>query len=294
MNFVSKSANRVEKPVICIGNVVSGGAGKTPIALEIGKILKELKIDFAYLSSGFGGKIRNFTQVKNQKSSEVGDEPLLLKEISDTFICKSRIYGARKIAAKKENQLIVVDDGLQNPSLIKDLNILVIDGNYGFGNGFLIPAGPMREPASIAINRSDLIIIIGEDKHQIAKKFCIGKKVIRVNIKAVNAQNFENKSVVAFCGIGRPEKFFESLNKNKTQVIAKFSYPDHHHYLETEINKMVNLANKNGTKLITTKKDWVRLEPKYQKQIEYFDIEAKFENEEELKEILKKLINDKK
>jgi tetraacyldisaccharide 4'-kinase len=152
----------------------------------------------------------------------------------------------------------------------------------------------MREPAGVAIKRADLIIIIGEDRHNIAQKYCLGKLVIKSNIHCVNGGDFKNKAVVAFCGIGRPEKFFDELEKNQTQIIAKFSYPDHHNYLDCEVGKMINLAAQNQTKLITTKKDWVRLEKKYQKKIEHFDIEAKFENEEKLKEIIKNLIHDKK
>ncbi len=293
LNFFRKIPTKVNKPVICIGNLVAGGAGKTPVAIAIGEILKEMNIDFAYLSGGHGGEIRDFILVneKEYNSKDVGDEPLLLSEIASTFISRNRLSGAKKIAAMPAKKLIIMDDGLQNPTIIKDFSILVIDGNYGIGNGFMMPAGPLREPVQIGIKKADLVIIIGDDKVKIAKSFCIGKKVIKAKIKAVNSDKFHKKSVIAFCGIGRPEKFFDSLKQNEINIITKFSYADHHQYKEREIKKMISLAKKSKVKLITTKKDWIRLEPMYQRQIDYLDIKIEFENVSYLKEKLIKLVN---
>ena len=288
LNYFSKAPKKINKPIICIGNVVTGGAGKTPVAIEIGKILNDLKIDFAYLSRGYGGEIKGFTLVDKAKhnTKSVGDEPILLSEISQTFISQDRFIGASNIAKIAEKKLILLDDGLQNPSVIKDFSILVIDGNYGFGNGFIIPAGPLREPAEVAIKKADLVIIVGEDKFKIAKNFCKNKKVLHARIEPTNCKKFYKKSMIAFCGIGRPEKFFDSLERSKINVITKFSYPDHHQYQEGEIKKMLDLAHKNHTKLITTKKDWIRLGKVYQDQIDYLDIKIEFENTQYLKEKL--------
>ena len=293
LNFFRKIPTRINKPIICVGNLVAGGAGKTPVAIAIGEMLKELNIDFAYLSAGHGGKIKNFTSVnaKEYDSKAVGDEPLLLSEVATAFVSKNRLFGAKQIALMPEKKLIVMDDGLQNPTLIKDFSIMVIDGNYGFGNGFIIPCGPLREPVWIGIKKADLVIIVGEDKSRIAKNFCRGKKIIKAKIKTVNGKKFHKKSVIAFCGIGRPEKFFDSLKQNNTNIITKFSYADHHQYQEREIRKMINLAKKNKVRLVTTKKDWVRLEKMYQKQIDYLDIKIEFDDPSYLKDKLIKLAN---
>ena len=293
VNFFRKTPFKINKPVICIGNLVAGGAGKTPVAIALGKILEELDIDFTYLSAGYGGDIKDFTLVNKSKhnSQNVGDEPLLLAEIASTFISRNRLLGAQKIALMPEKKLIIMDDGFQNPTIIKDFSILVIDGNYGFGNGFIIPAGSLREPARIGIKRADLVVIIGEDKFKIAQNFCMGKKVVKAKIITVNADQFYKKSVIAFCGIGRPEKFFDSLEQSKINIITKFSYADHHQYEAVEIEKMMNLAKENKAKLITTKKDWVRLKPVHQNQIEYLDIKVELDDVAYFKDKLTKLTN---
>ena len=302
--------------------MVTGGAGKTPIALTIGKILQDLNIDFAYLSSGYGGKITSCTLVNQaiHSAKDVGDEPLLLAEIAPTFISKNKQIAVdkitnfefspprRKLEKNKKianKRLIIMDDGLQNPSITKSFSILVIDGNYGFGNGFLIPAGPLREPILMGVKKADLVIVVGEDRGQIVKKFChkycsskylgkylgryLGKKIIKAQIKPIGLQKFVKKPVIAFCGIGRPKKFFDSLEDNKINIIAKFSYSDHHQYQKKEITKMLDLATQNNAILITTKKDWVRLDKIHQEQIEFLDIKIEFNNETFLREQLIKL-----
>ena len=279
--------------------MIAGGAGKTPIAIAIGKILQELKIDFVYLSSGYGGKITDCTLVNQTQhnAKDVGDEPLLLTEIAPTFIAKNKQIAIDKIAnfefspsrRKLAKKLIIMDDGLQNPSIAKDFTILIIDGNYGFGNNFFIPAGPLREPIITGIKKADLIVMIGEDKQQIAKKFCTGKKIIKAQIKPLDLQKFVKKPVIAFCGIGRPEKFFDSLQTSKINVITKFSYADHHQYQKKEIEKMIDLAKQKNALLVTTKKDWVRLDKAYQEKIEFLDIKIELQNGKYLREKLIKL-----
>ena len=287
-SYYSKKSHKINKPIICIGNLVAGGAGKTPVAIALGKILKELNIDFAYLSIGYGRKVKKSILVDRKKhnSREVGDESLLLSEIATTFVAKDRFVGAKTIVEKLKKDLIIMDDGLQNNVLKKDLSILIIDGNYVFGNNFIIPAGPLREPIFIGIKKADLIVVIGEDKKQIIKDFCINKKVIKAKIKTINHKEFAKKSVVAFCGIGRPKKFFDSLVQNSIDVVDKISYSDHYQYKKRDIEQMIDLAKKKNSILITTKKDWVRLDKIYQEQINYLDIEIEFENDQYIREIL--------
>lgn len=291
LNVLRKKSHKIKKPIICIGNLVSGGAGKTPVAIAIGKVLKELNIDFAFLSSGYGGEIKDFTEVRKEihKSQDVGDEPLILSETASTFICRNRVFAAKQIELMPEKKLIVLDDGLQNPSIKKDFSILVIDGNYGFGNGFVMPAGALREPVKCGVKKADLIIIIGEDKFKISEKFS-DKKIIKAKTNFINYDKFVGKNVVVFCGIGRPEKFFDNLEKNKINILEKFSFADHHQYLNNEIEKILKIAKENNAAVITTKKDWVRLDAKYQNQISCLDIEVEFEEIDYLKDKIKSLI----
>lgn len=288
--------HKIFQPVLCVGNLTAGGTGKTPVVIAIGKILKKLNIDFVYLSGGYKGEIKNFTLVdfKKHTSLQVGDEPLLLSEVAPVFICKNRLFGAKEIAkipsGNNQKKIIIMDDGMQNLSIKKDFPILIIDGKYGFGNGFAIPAGPLRENIKIGIKKASLVIIIGSDKHNIAQKYCQNVKVINAKIKPKNAKNFLFKSAVAFCGIGHPEKFFNSLKESNIKIINKFSYPDHYHYKDSQIKKMLNLANKNNANLVTTKKDWIRLKKEFQNQIKYFDIDIEFEDKKYLEKKLKNLV----
>jgi tetraacyldisaccharide 4'-kinase len=293
LNCLRKTPTKINKPIICIGNLVAGGAGKTPVAIEIGKILQELNIGFSYLSAGYGAQIQDFTLVDKSKhnSKDVGDEPILLSDVAPTFISKDRVIAATLIAKKPEIKLIIMDDGLQNPSIIKDLSILIIDGYYGFGNDLIIPAGPLREPIKFGMKKADLVVIIGEDRHQIAETFCANKIIIRAKIVPVGCESFDKKSAIAFCGIGRPEKFFISLQESGVNIITKFSYADHHQYQEREIRKMINLAKQNNVSLITTKKDWIRFDEVYQRQIKYMDIKVEFENIDVLRDKLIELAN---
>ncbi len=291
--FLNQSLTRpvkVNKPIICIGNLTAGGAGKTPIAIELGLMLKKMGINFAYLSRGYGGNINHFTLVENQKhqACQTGDEPLLLAEISNCFIAKNKLFGAQQIAKMPDKKLIIMDDGLQNRSLIKDFTILVIDGIYGLGNNFIIPAGPLRQNIADGIKQADLIIIIGEDQFNIAK-LCQHKKIIFAKIKVTNAAQFKNKNLIAFCGLGRPQKFFDSLKEIDNNIIKTISYPDHYLYQNNDLEKMIKLANQHNAWLVTSKKDWVRFDRQYQKQIKYLDITIQFDDQQYLKTKLKNL-----
>ncbi|MFT6220339.1 MAG: tetraacyldisaccharide 4'-kinase [Rickettsiales bacterium] len=283
-NFWRKNPQKISTPIICIGNLVAGGAGKTPVALAIGEVLRESGVNFAYLSSGYGGKVKDFTLVdQDHKAIDVGDEPLLLAKIASTFVAKNRVFGAKKISEMPEKKLILMDDGLQNSALKKDLVILVIDGKYGFGNGFFLPAGALREPIKSGIKKADVVVIVGEDRFNISDEFCANKKVLKAKIKIFDSEKFNQKSVLAFCGIGRPEKFFDSLKETGAKIVEKYSYADHHQYKESEIEQMLDSAKKNDLMLVTTQKDWVRLAPKHQNKIDYLKIKMEFEDLDYLK-----------
>lgn len=274
--------------VICIGNIIAGGSGKTPVAIRIGEILKEKNINFAYLSKGYKGALRDFTKVNIEKhtSNQVGDEPLILANYADTFICYNRKKAFNILAKNYNYDVIVMDDGFQNPTIFKDKNIIVIDGEYGIGNGKLLPSGPMRETLDDVVKRATFFIIIGEDKQNLEKKLLeYNAKVIHANIIEKNKSN-NNESYIAFCGIGRPQKFFNSLKKSNYNVIKEISFSDHCKYTKNDILKLISESKQLNTKLITTKKDWVKIPDCYKKNIEVLDIYIDFCNINEFMELL--------
>ena len=157
--------------IICIGNLVAGGAGKTPVALALGEMLKKLGRNAHYLSRGYKSRNSGIMRVdlSRHNARDVGDEPLLLAELLPTGVAKDRASGAQA-AVKAGAEIIIMDDGFQNPYLHKDVSLLVIDGHYGYGNGRLIPAGPLREPFASAMQRANAVIMIGEDRHGILQQ----------------------------------------------------------------------------------------------------------------------------
>lgn len=276
--------------IICVGNIIAGGSGKTPVSLKIGEVLKSKNINFAYLSKGYKGAFKDFTKVDIYKHTaiEVGDEPLLLAETADTFICKNRKAALDMLSKNYDYDLIVMDDGFQNPTIFKNKNIVVIDGEYGIGNGELLPAGPMRESLKSAIKRATFFIIIGQDKQHIEDKLLDHNiDVVRARIVEKNQPDI-NKKYIAFCGLGRPEKFFNSLKNSNYEVIKTISFADHHRYKNEEISKLLSEAEKLGAQLITTKKDLVKISDEYKDKIECLNIEIEFYNNDEFKELLLK------
>lgn len=272
--------------IICIGNITAGGNGKTPVALEIGKIFKDNNINFAYLSKGYKGSIEKFTKIELTKhtAKEVGDEPLLLASFCDTFICKNRKEAIIELSNNYEYKYIIMDDGFQNPTIFKNKNIIVIDGKYGIGNGRLLPSGPLREGFDNAIKRSDIIIFIGEDSQKLSDRIK-NKDIIKTNIKEIKNDNTDGK-FIAFCGLGRPQKFFDSLQKNGYDVIKKIIFEDHYFYKKIDLDKILLIAKKNGAKIITTEKDFVKIPNQYRKNIEVLKIKIEFEDINKLKRLL--------
>ncbi len=311
VNFFRKPKTS-QVATICIGNLNAGGSGKTPVAIAIGKILQELAIDFVYLSKGYRAEIRDFALVENKQQDldenlglKYGDEPLLLAKIAPSFISQNRLKGIKKISnlyAQKNLQAIIVDDGLQNNSFKKDLKILVVDCNIGFGNGFLIPAGPLRQTICSGINSVDIIILIDDQegalKARIKGLFNIDQKqsiplIIDANLVASNLNNFSKRSVIAFCGIAYPQKFFSFLAKQRFTIIETRSFCDHKIYSDYELKKLQELADKHQAQLITTKKDWVKFPKLWQEKISFLDVEIKFKDQETLINKIKTIIDAK-
>ena len=286
----SKEYKSKKLNIICIGNLTAGGNGKTPVAIKIGEIFKQNGKNFAYLSKGYKGKINDFVKVDGKKHTylDVGDEPLLLSKIADTFVCKNRKKAIQILENKYNYDFIIMDDGFQNPTIYKNKNIIIVDGEYGIGNGFLLPAGPLRENLKDAIKRIDFVIIIGNDRQNLEEYFLKNNiKVFKANIKEKIKNIDNNQKYIAFSGIGRPEKFFNSLKKVGCNVIKEISFEDHHIYTNNEIEKILLTAKKENAKVITTSKDWIKLAKNYQNQIDVLEIEIDLLDKNNfLKEIL--------
>lgn len=273
---------RPAAPVICVGNLTLGGAGKTPVAIAILQRLTTLRASPVALSRGYGGAAVGPLKVEpDHLASEVGDEPLLLARHAPTIIAKDRAAGARA-AMEAGAGVIVMDDGFQNPSLPKDLAIAVVDSESGFGNGFVFPAGPLRETAKDGLGRADAVILMGRGP------FDPGHPVtLRAQLRSPMSAAFDDRRVVAFAGIGRPEKFFHSMERAGAEIVAVFAYPDHHAYTEDDIARMKALARSRGAALATTEKDYVRLPPRLRKGVLTLPVEAQFEDERALDALLK-------
>jgi tetraacyldisaccharide 4'-kinase len=248
-------------PVISIGNLTAGGTGKTPITLLVEKLLRpRFDMPVAILSRGYGGSVEGPELVdrRAQTSAQVGDEPFFMAgEALIVVVARDRAAGGRFIAEKNWSG-IIMDDAHQNPSLHKDLSIVVVDGETGFGNGRLVPAGPLREPVKVGLARADLIITMGPVSED-TRDDLAGYNGPVIAAKLVPEPTRISGKVVGFCGIGRPEKFDATLRELGLDVIDMFPFPDHHNYGRDELERLMKIAKAAGATLVTTQKDWVRL-----------------------------------
>jgi tetraacyldisaccharide 4'-kinase len=257
---VARPGWRAPVPVLCCGNVGAGGAGKTTVALDFGARLAAKGTPPAFLTRGYGGRVTQPVQVgPGDEAAYVGDEALLLAAVAPTFVCADRAAGARA-AIDAGARALVMDDGLQNPSLVKDFSILVIDGGSGFGNGRVIPAGPLREPVAAAAARCQAAVLIGRDVRGARKALPPDLPVLLASLTpSPEAAALAGSSVLAFAGIGRPAKFFETLEASGAHVAVRRGFPDHHPYSTGEIQQLLDEAGRIGAIPVTTPKDAVRL-----------------------------------
>lgn len=261
--FAGVEPYRSRLPVICIGNFTTGGGGKTPTAIAIASLLKTLGAKPAFLTRGYGGTTQGPVLVaKGQSAKDVGDEPLLLAEAAPTMVAADRAAGAKAIEATDAG-VIVMDDGFQNPSLGKDLSLVVVDAGAGIGNGLVMPAGPLRAPIEAQIARAGALVVIG-DGGKAASLIEIfarqGKPVLKARV--VPRQDRRWLSVlpaIGYAGIARPEKFFDTLRANGARLINTHSFPDHCRYSERQARSLLQEAKDHNAMLVTTEKDWVRL-----------------------------------
>ncbi|MCX7684268.1 MAG: tetraacyldisaccharide 4'-kinase [Acetobacteraceae bacterium] len=258
---VARPGWRAPVPVICCGNATAGGAGKTTVALDIGQRLMNRGIGVHFLIRGYGGRLRGPLRVDPDRhdSTAVGDEALLLAARAPTWIGADRAAAARR-AIEAGAQALVLDDGLQNPTLAKDLSLLVVDGGYGFGNGRVIPAGPLREPVAAAAARCQAAVLIGEDEAGVLAQLPRGLPVLRANlVPGPEAAALAGRTVFAFCGIASPRKFFATLTQAGAVLAGRAAFADHYPYDEAEIRELLAEAERLRAVPVTTKKDAVRI-----------------------------------
>ena len=271
-NTISKAARsrarswKAPIPVICIGNLTIGGAGKTTVAIYICRKLIERGQHPHFLSRGYGRQTTAIQRVDPAKHgiAEVGDEPLLLAQVAPVWVNRDRVTAAKRACAEGAT-CIIMDDGFQNPGLYKDYSFLVFDGPYGIGNGRIFPAGPMREHLRDGCERADTAVIIGQDLGSISQTLAI--PIANAEILPKKPLDLSDRKVAAFAGIGRPEKFFETLREMGADLILQKSFPDHHCFSKKEIEDLLLQASKGTAELFTTEKDYVRIPTKFRKHI---------------------------
>ncbi len=253
-------------PVICVGNFVVGGAGKTPTVLALARLLQAQGEAVFFLSRGHGGTSRRepvLVDGNRHRADQVGDEPLLLARTAPTIVCRDRLAGAMR-AARQGASVIVMDDGMQNPTIAKTLVIAVVDGRDGVGNGRCFPAGPLRAPLADQLPWADALIVVGEMRGArpvAAFAQSAGKPILKARLKAEpeSAARLDGKRVFGFAGIGRPDKFFETLAATGAVVTGTRAFPDHYPFNPADCRRLQAAASERHALLVTTEKDAVRL-----------------------------------
>jgi len=268
--------NQCSIPVICVGNIYLGGTGKTPLSIEIYSILKNLNMNPAFI---------------RKKYLSFQDEVELEKQTGPIYQNKKRIE-AIKEAIQNNIDIVILDDGFQDFSINKDLSIVCFNENQWIGNGFTIPSGPLREDLS-SLKRTNLVFINGKKNTDIENKIYNKNKEIKIyyaKYKPTNINEFKNKNILAFAGIGNPINFFNLLKKNNINIIEEKKFPDHHNYSEKELNDLINKAKEKNSILLTTEKDYFRINQEYKKNINFLRIKAEIENIDDFVEEIKKII----
>ncbi|MDA8051602.1 MAG: tetraacyldisaccharide 4'-kinase [Rhodospirillales bacterium] len=282
-------------PVLCCGNVTLGGAGKTILALALARLLAEAGIAVHILARGYGGRLAGPLRVQTgseppaHDATAVGDEALVLAAAAPTWIGADRAATARAALAAGAKAFLL-DDGLQNPTLEKSLSFLVIDGAAGFGNGRVVPAGPLREPPSAAARRVQAAVLIGADLHGARALLPPALPVLTARLlPGPEAALLAGRPVLAFAGIARPAKFFKTLEEAGAVLLARRSFPDHHPYRPREVARLLAEAARLGALPVTTAKDRVRLPPADQARVAALSVSLAFDDPPALEALLSPL-----
>lgn len=291
--FKRKTPKNMSVPIICVGNVVMGGAGKTPTVISVVNILKRAGYSPHIISRGYGAVVRSVVRVDRKKHTylQVGDEPLLLAKAAPTWASPDRIAGVNAAIAAGAD-VIVLDDGLQNPNIEKDFSILVVDGMQGFGNQSVFPAGPLREPIAMGLEKSQCVLLIGDhipiDTSNVTNPPPIFKGYI-----APKDHKIPSQDVVGFAGLGYPGKFLSTLNNYDYNVRDFIPFADHHPYTVTDMKRLKKIAKSYDARLITTSKDFLRIPPQYRKNVDVLKINLYFKEPEQLTSLILRSIKSK-
>ncbi|WP_160000000.1 tetraacyldisaccharide 4'-kinase [Roseomonas sp. 18066] len=293
--YAAATARRVAKPgwqapvpVICCGNATAGGSGKTVVALDLGQRLSNRGVATHFLTRGYGGKLKGPVMVDpvQHDSQAVGDEALLLAATRPTWVAGDRAAGG-KAAVAANAQAIIMDDGLQNPGLVKDLSLLVVDGNFGFGNGRIIPSGPLREPVAAAAARCRAAVLIGEDETGALAMLPPGLPVLRARqVPGPEAELLAGQPVFAFCGIGNPRKFFASLQSAGAVLAGRMAYADHYPFDASDLRDLLEQAEALRAIPVTTTKDYVRIPPAFRSRVTVLTVKLEWEEPTAIESLL--------
>jgi tetraacyldisaccharide 4'-kinase len=273
--FLTKT-NQSSIPIICVGNIYLGGTGKTPLCIEIFSILKNLNMNPVFV---------------RKKYDSFQDEADLQKQVGPVYQNNKRMEAVKEALQNKAN-VAILDDGFQDFSINKNLSIVCFNKKLWVGNGLTIPSGPLREGLS-ALKRANCVVINGEKDRDIENKIFSKNKEIKIFYAKYRAQNineFRNKKVIAFAGIGNPDNFFNLLKDNKIDIVEEIKFSDHHKYSEETLENLINKTKENNTILLTTEKDYFRINENYKQNINFLKIEVEIENRNQFIDEIKKVI----
>jgi tetraacyldisaccharide 4'-kinase len=279
---------RAPVAVVCVGNFVVGGAGKTPTVIALARVARSRGLKPGLLASGYGGDVRAPILVDPtvHTADQIGDEALLLAAVAPTVVSRDRVAGARRLAGENV-EIIIMDDGFQNPALALDLALVAVDAAAGVGNGLTVPSGPLRAPLPPQMRRAGALLVVGDGEAAdplIRAAARAGRPVLRAQIRPTRSKDWRKEPILAFAGIGHPDKFFATLKEAHAPVVRTLSFADHYNYGEVDAVRLMHIADTEKLRMVTTEKDFVRLARKtgalarLRDRVESFHVMLEFEN----------------